>query len=219
MSNIDDPGSRRTRAALAAHEEEHPPVDRVLGSLSGESAQSSLSGDAPAMPRVSRRKQSAAATETGKLPRGIWLRLRVSGGLAFRTSQTVVFTGGRLVYDHSGIGGVGKLALTRELSEQQQDELRAALVALADARSEPATRGGGDVLVYEFDAKSGKHLIAVSAAAYAMTDRLAHVVQLLGALIRVDAGEFAVAPINDPGESPVDDSGESPLNSGYQEQS
>jgi hypothetical protein len=169
---------------------EQPPDNQAEGTILGRLPR----GSADSHLKVRSRLPDPPPEPRPQLPKGAWLRLRISGGLVFRSSEALLFNDDRLTYKQSASPVSGQLVLARRLTSTQAGELRQMIaeIDLAALAEHDAGRLGADRLAYELTLRSNRKLYVVEALQGALPEPLAQIVRQIGQLVRVAAEETEV---------------------------
>lgn len=162
---------------------------RVYGTISSDEVDTTLNNSAPPI-KISHRRQRETAEQSARLPKGAWLRVRASGGIVFRTSETIVFDDGRLTYRSSPTAVYGETLMARELTSTQVAELRNALGAVNLAVTESPAHTGRDTVGYELSVREGRRTQTAEVFQGQVPETIAVLLDMLGECVRISADDL-----------------------------
>lgn len=162
---------------------------RVYGTISSDEVDTTLDASAPPI-KISHRRQRETVEQSARLPKGAWLRVRASGGIVFRTSETIVFEDGRLTYRSSPTAVYGETLMARELTSTQVAELRNALAAISVAAIESPAHTGRDTVGYELSVREGRRTQTTEVFQGQVPENIAVLLDMLGECVRISADDL-----------------------------
>lgn len=168
-------------------ENEQPTQGRVLGRIQSDT-EPPQSDQPQSRLKIAPRKHSTP--EPGRLPKGAWLQLVISGGMVFRTTELIVFSDQRLTYRSSPTAVTGQTLMVRQLLDAQFEELQQLASQIDFAERTPGTgRQSPDTIVYELAIRINRRTQSAEVSRWRMPEPFANLVHRLAELSRISADE------------------------------